>query len=144
MSALLLSDDVHAPLPVQECRCPARAGKKWQIKILFGELSNVTLRIPQGGLCSLELMINGSTPTTHFPLCAPERGVVQRLAQQQIWQHRCGLKARSGGRLPITKPQPLLQSHTSVLMKSCGGRTHPQPAPLPLPPVWRCASFMSH
>ncbi|KAI9520449.1 hypothetical protein NQZ68_017150 [Dissostichus eleginoides] len=46
-----------------ECCCPASVEqkKKKQIKIAFKELSNVTLHFPPGGLCSLELVINGPT-----------------------------------------------------------------------------------
>lgn len=76
MSFLLLKDDVHAPLPVEECCCPARVEKKIANKILCKELSNATLRIPPGGLCSLELVINVLTPATHFPPHQRGRGAV--------------------------------------------------------------------
>lgn len=95
---------------------------------MLKELSNVTLRIPQGGLCSLELVINGPTPTTHFPL--QRRGAwCCDWHASNLGSIRVGLRARCHGGLPITKPQSFIQSsprQVSVLMRGGGG--HPPPS----------------
>lgn len=56
LSVLLLGDGVCFPLPVLECRCPAREGEEknpQQIKFLFKELSDVTpVHPPRGRVLS--------------------------------------------------------------------------------------------
>lgn len=118
--------------PSQRRNAVVRPG--WKVianKIFFMELNNVTLHLPQGGLCSLELVINGPTPP---PPCHPlssstQRGVVPWLACHQLRQCPCGALSSllcwlANHQAPVflTKNPPLHESlECSSLFSALGG-----------------------
>lgn len=80
---------------------------------MFKELSNVTLRIPPGGLCSLELVING--PTSPPPPPPPPTFLYTKVGRGALIGTPATLGSIRVGPVPITKPQ-------SLLMKRGGGQ----------------------